>query len=228
MNIEEKQALIEYLNQFITAERRQRIETVLQQRTRHITIILEDLYQAHNASACLRSCDGFGLQDVHIVENRNLFNLNRDVSLGSDRWLTLYHYRQPKINNTQDCIHQLKQAGYQIVATTPHEQEKTLDCLPIDQKIALVFGTELNGISETAQSQADQFVRIPMVGFCESFNISVSVALCLYDLTIRLRKSAVHWQLTEAEKQELRHLWIRQSIRAGQQIEQRFMQQITS
>ncbi len=225
MKLEDKQVLIEYLNQFITQERRQRIETVLQQRTRQITIVLEDIYQAHNASACLRSCDGFGLQDVHIVENRNLFNLNRDVSLGSDRWLTLYHHCQPKINNTKYCVEQLKQAGYQIVATTPHEQEMTLDQLPIDQKIALVFGTELDGISDAVQSQADRLVRIPMTGFCESFNISVSVALCLYDLTTRLRKSSVNWQLSQGEKQELRYQWIRQSIRHGKQIEQRFLQQ---
>ncbi len=224
----EKKELITYLSQFVTEERKQKIEQILQQRTRWVTVVLEDIYQPHNASACLRSCDGFGVQDIHIIENRNSFDLNRDVSLGSDRWLTLYRYTQTGINNTQLCLDKLKEKGYKIVATTPHEKEINIEQVPVDQKLALLFGTELNGLSDDAFSEADYFVKIPMFGFCESFNISVSVALCLYEITTRLRGSETDWSLSESEKLEIQLSWLRQSIRGGQLIEQRFITELNS
>ncbi|MGL5083264.1 MAG: TrmH family RNA methyltransferase [Microcoleaceae cyanobacterium] len=216
----DQHAQIEYLSQFVEEVRRDRIKTVLEQRTRQITVVLEDLYQSQNVSACLRSCDCFGVQDVHIIENRNLFDLNREISVGSDRWLTLYRYSQPKINNTQVCIDRLKSLGYQIVATTPHEQKMTLEQLSMTPKSALMFGTELTGLSEFAQSQADCLVWIPMFGFSESLNISVSVALCLYELTKRLRESAIQWALSEPEKQNIQLSWLRQSIQGGELLSQ--------
>lgn len=223
-----KKELITYLSQFVTEERKQKIDQISQQRTRWVTIVLEDIYQPHNASACLRSCDGFGVQDVHIIENRNSFDLNRDVSLGSDRWLTLYRYSQTGINNTQLCLDKLKKKGYKIVATTPHEKEIKVEQIPVDQKLALLFGTELNGLSDEAFSQADYFVKIPMFGFCESFNISVSVALCLYEITTRLRGSETDWSLSESEKLEIQLNWLRQSIRGGTLIEQKFITELNS
>ncbi|MGF1492013.1 MAG: TrmH family RNA methyltransferase [Microcoleaceae cyanobacterium] len=218
-----QEELIDYLSQFVTELRNQKINDILQKRTRKITVILEDIYQPHNASACLRSCDSFGIQDVHIIENRNQFNLNPDVSVGSDRWLTLYRYNQKKSNNTQTCIHRLKSLGYRIVATTPHEREITLDQISVKQKIALIFGTELNGISDVARSEADILARIPMFGFSESFNISVSVALCLYDVTQRLRQQTTDWPLNLEEQQQIRLDWLRQSIRGVKLIEDRFI-----
>ncbi len=224
----DKKELITYLSQFVTEERKQKIDQISQQRTRWVTIVLEDIYQPHNASACLRSCDGFGVQDVHIIENRNSFDLNRDVSLGSDRWLTLYRYTQKEINNTQLCLNKLKEKGYKIVATTPHEKEINIEQVPVDQKLALLFGTELNGLSDEAFSQADYFVKIPMFGFCESFNISVSVALCLYEITTRLRRSETDWSLSESEKLDIQLSWLRQSIRGGELIEKKFITELNS
>ena len=224
----DKKDLITYLSQFVTEERKQKIDQISQQRTRWVTVVLEDIYQPHHASACLRSCDGFGVQDVHIIENRNSFDLNRDVSLGSDRWLTLYRYTQKEINNTQLCLDKLKEQGYKIVATTPHEKDIKIEQVPVDQKLALLFGTELNGLSDHAFSQADYFVRIPMFGFSESFNISVSVALCLYEITTRLRRSETDWSLSESEKLEIQLSWLRQSIRGGTLIEQKFITELQS
>ncbi|MEB3884271.1 RNA methyltransferase [Lyngbya sp. CCY1209] len=226
MNPEQKRSLINHLQEFATPERSRKIQTILRERTRQIAVVLEDLYQPHNASACLRSCDSFGIQDVHIIENRNRFDLNREVSVGSDRWLTLHRYNRPDINNTETCLNSLKKQGYLLVATTPHTDDISIHDLPLDRKIALMFGTELTGLSDGAISRADRFVKIPMFGFSESFNISVSVALCLYETTTRLREQPPQtWGLSEAEILDLEVAWLRQSIRGGPQIEARFLSQ---
>ncbi len=223
MQLEEKQQLITYLSQFVTPSRWEKISSVLQQRTRYITVILEDIYQPHNASAVLRSCDSFGVQDVHIVENKNIFTITQGVTVGSDRWLTLYRYNQQGINNTQECLKRLKSEGYIIAATTPHEKQITIENLSVNRKVALMFGSEINGLSEYAQNNADVSVKIPMVGFSESFNISVSAALCLYDVMNRLRKEHNNWALTETEKLDLELNWVRKSIKAGELIEKKFL-----
>lgn len=214
-------ALIDYLSNFASDNRRSKFDEVLNNRTRHITIALEDIYQPHNASAVLRSCDCFGIQDVHIIENENSYTVNPDVALGSSKWLTLKKYNRQE-NNTLDCIRALKGKGYRIVATTPHEKDCTIHELPVDTKLALFFGTELKGISATVREHADEFVRIPMFGFTESFNISVSAALCLHTLIHKLHQLPVVWQLTEAEKDELVLTWLRKSINKSDLIEQEF------
>jgi tRNA (guanosine-2'-O-)-methyltransferase len=170
--------LINYLSSFISETRRAKFDEVLKYRTRHFTLVLEDLYQPHNASAVLRSCDIFGIQDIHIIENKNAYTVNKDIAMGSPKWLNLYKYRKEE-NNSLTCINNLKQKGYRVIATSPNEQVTTIDELPIDKPLALFFGTELTGISETVMEHADEFVKIPMYGFTESFNISVSAALCM-------------------------------------------------
>ncbi|MDJ0553704.1 MAG: RNA methyltransferase [Microcoleaceae cyanobacterium MO_207.B10] len=225
MQLEQKHKLIAYLTEFVTSSRLEKIEAVLHKRSRYVTVILEDIYQPHNASAVLRSCDSFGVQDVHIVENKNIFTVTQGVSMGSDRWLTLYRYNQRGINNTKECLNKLKNEGYTIVATTPHTQQITIEKLPVNTKLALMLGSEINGLSEYAQQNADISVKIPMVGFSESFNISVSAALCLYDVMTRLRQQHDNWELTEAEKLELKLDWLRKSIKAGKQIEQKFLRE---
>ncbi|MDJ0518590.1 MAG: RNA methyltransferase [Trichodesmium sp. MO_231.B1] len=226
MELEEKQQLITYLSQFVTIARREKFLSVLQQRTRYITVILEDIYQPHNASAVLRSCDSFGVQDVHIVENKNIFTITQGVTIGSDRWLTLYRYNQPDINNTEECLKRLKNEGYIIAATTLHKEQITIEQLSVNTKVALMFGSEINGLSEYAQNNADVSVKIPMVGFSESFNISVSAALCLYDVMNRLKKEHNNWELTETEKLDLELDWLRKSIKAGELIEKKFFRDI--
>ncbi|MGD1700343.1 TrmH family RNA methyltransferase [Dapis sp. BLCC M229] len=226
MELEEKQQLITYLSQFVTIARREKILSVLQQRTRHITVILEDIYQPHNASAVLRSCDSFGVQDVHIVENKNIFTITQGVTIGSDRWLTLYRYNQRDINNTEECLKKLKSEDYIIAATTLHKEQITIEQLSVKKKVALMFGSEINGLSEYAHNNADVSVKIPMVGFSESFNISVSAALCLYDVMNRLKKEHNNWELSNTEKLDLELDWLRKSIKAGELIEKKFFRDI--
>src|SRR5699024_153144 len=187
MKINDKKGLIKYLKEFVTTERFETINRVLSKRTRYLTVVLEDLYQPHNASAVLRSCDGFGIQDVHISENRSEFRPTKRVTIGSDRWIAQHNYQAEGQKNTQRCYRKLKTQGLKLLATTPQEKERGLNQMTLDKKTALIFGAELNGLTDYAFEEADGYAQIRMQGFSESFNISVSAALCLYDLSTRMR-----------------------------------------
>lgn len=225
MNEALKKQLIEYLQEFITAERWQALNKVLENRTRYLTVVLEDIYQPHNASAVLRSCDCFGIQDMHVIENKNEFDPNKGITIGADQWISLYSYNESGQNNTKRCYDDLREEGYSIIATTPHHEDVTIDEIPLDQKTALVFGAEYTGLSDFAMEEADGYAKIPMVGFSESFNISVGAAVCLYEVSTRLRKTGEDWRLSEREKTELQLEWLKKSIRASDKIVDRFMEE---
>ena len=215
-------ALLDFLSQFITDERKDRFEEVLAWRTRQITVVLEDIFQPHNASAVLRSCDLTGIQDIHIIENNYTFDINPDVVMGSTKWLNIHRYNGMEFN-TPAAIDRLKSEGYQIVATCPHQNDFTPDTLPLDQPVALVFGTEKTGITDYVMEHADKYVKIPMYGFTESYNISVSAALLMYTLTHRLHEMTdVDWHLTEDEKQMVRLEWSRRTLNRIRQYERKF------
>jgi len=217
------EALIKYLSQFITPHRYQLFKDVAANRTRYITPVLEEIYQPHNASAVLRTCDCVGIQDVHIIEGRNRFELNSEIELGAARWLNLIKHNNPE-RNAETAIQQLKDSGYRIVATTPHSRDVSLEELDLSKgKIALLFGTELNGLTKQAMDLADEYVRIPMTGFTESFNISVSVAIVIYTLVHRLENASINWKLSEAEQNILILDWLRKSIKLSDQLEKRFI-----
>ncbi len=209
---------IEILKKFVTEERFAKFLDVLKYRTRYATVVLEDIYQPHNASAVLRSCEIFGVQDIHIIENRNKYNPNPDVAVGASKWLNLIKYNG-KENNTIDAIKKLKSQGYRIVATTPHRNDTELKEFDIERgKFALVFGSEMPGISDIVFENSDEFLRIDMYGFTESFNISVSVAIVLHYLIEKLHKSDINWQLTEKEKKEILLKWLKNSVKDADNI----------
>jgi len=214
--------LRDYLFSFISENKQHLFETIIENRSRHLTVVLENIYQPHNASAVLRSCDLFGVQDVHIIENSNEYTLSDEVAMGSSKWLTLKKYNETE-NNTIACFDALRKEGYKIVATTPHTNDVLIADLPIDKKTALVFGTELTGLSEVAMENADAFVKIPMYGFTESFNISVSAALSLYQFTENMRKSDVDWALSEEEKIEIQIAWAMNTIKKSEMIVEDFL-----
>jgi len=219
-----KDKLIQYLQQFVTDRRLKLFDSRLENRTRYLTVVLEDIFQPHNASAVLRSCECFGIQDVHIIENRNAYRINPDVTLGSNKWLTLKRYNLPD-DNTTNALQSLKKDGYRIVAAMPHKRDCNLEDFDLSGgKTALVFGTELEGLSATAINLADEFIRVPMVGFTESLNISVSAAICIHHLTASLRKSTLAWGLSEDEKQDLRLIWLKNTIKKSDQIEKAFLE----
>lgn len=209
---EKRRALIAHLEQFVTDTRKERLEEVLANRTRHVTVVLEDLYQTQNISAVMRSCECYGIQDAYIVENRNEFEIHKDISMGADKWLTLHHYPHAE-HNMKQCIDDLHAKGYTVVATLPDEKKTTIQDLPIDRKTAFLFGTELTGLSEEAVRYADCNALIPMYGFTESFNISNSAAIILSHFSERLRHSDVDWRLSEEEREILYFDWLQKSVR---------------
>lgn len=225
LTYQQKIDLYNYMCRFMTENRKQRFDEIADKRTRYITVVLEDIFQPHNASAVLRTCDCFGVQDVHIIENKNEYNINPDVALGSSNWLTLCRYNDNK-DNTTSCIQKLKKQGYSIIAATPHTKECPLEELDLSKKVAIMFGTEKDGLSESAMKQADGFIKIPMYGFTESFNISVSAALTLFSCTERLRQSEIHWQMDKEELIDIKLDWVRNSIRESKLIEKQYFQQI--
>lgn len=223
LNTTQKQQLIDYLQEHVTDHKQRLMDEVLTARTKHITVVLENIFQPHNANAVLRSCECFGLQDVHIIEDLYEFRINRDVVRGGAKWLTLHHYQEE--GSLRHCVSQLKQEGYVIAATTLRPGAISIRDLDIEQKIALCFGTERDGLTEEAHELADVFVKVPMNGFTQSFNISVSAALCLYELTGRLRQSQVDWQLSETERLTLRANWMIKSTKYGRPLTRHFFEQ---
>ena len=180
----------------------EKMERVLDGRTRHLTVVVEELYQPHNGAAVIRACECFGIQDLHVICSINEFKVSEDIVAGADRWISLHYH-----TDTKSCLTALKQRGYRILATSLRD-----GCIPVgevdlSQKTALCFGTELKGLSEVAHQMADGFVRIPMYGFTQSFNISVSAALCMFELSDKLHEADTSWQLSAGERQELRALW---------------------
>jgi len=211
LSYEEKYRLVEEMSKFITPRRQQLFQQVINLRTRHITIVLENIFQPHNASAVLRSCDLTGVQDVHIIENTNTYTLNPEVALGASKWLSIIKYNTTD-DNTPETYASLRKRGYKIVATTPHLKSVSPDEIGLEEKIALVFGTELTGLTPYAIENADEYMQIPMVGFTESYNISVSAALSLYTITQRLHRSEINWKLTPDEKANIMLQWLRNTI----------------
>lgn len=212
-----KKDLLLELYQFLSPQRIERFESVLANRTRHFTIAVENVFQSHNASAVMRTCDCFGIQDLHVIANSNKYALSKDVAMGAEKWVDMHSYFK-KENNTKECIDHLKAEGYQIVATTPHTNDVSLPEFDITKKSAFFFGTEISGLSDIVLEQADAFVRIPMYGFTESYNISVSAALVLHDVVSRLKKSDVDWTLSDDELLDKKIDWSVKSIRSGPQI----------
>ncbi|WP_033960500.1 TrmH family RNA methyltransferase [Psychroserpens jangbogonensis] len=211
--------LLEHLETYLTEKRKVRFTNVLSQRTKHFTVATEDVYQLHNTSAVIRSCDVFGIQEVNIVEEVNSKNIDREIAMGAQKWVDLNRY-----NSVKETISDLKEKGYQIVATTPHEKDAMLHDFDVTKKSCFFFGRETEGLSQEVIDQADCFLKIPMVGFTESLNISVSAAIILQHVTTKLKQSNVNWQLTEAEKQEKRIDWCKKTIKSYDEIIERFYQ----
>lgn len=200
-----------FLEKFLTSDRKEVMRKVLDERTRHFTIAIEDIYHPHNASAVVRTCDAFGIQDVHIIENRNKYRMNPKVALGSGQWVDIIKHNTEE-HNSGACVQHLKDKGYKVIATTPHTNDISLYDLDINEPVALIFGNEKDGISDVVRDQADGFMRIPMYGFAESFNISVSAAICLSVLTEKLRQTDINWHLTEEEKKLILFDWTKHKV----------------
>ena len=203
-----KLSLLRHLESFLTKDRIKRFDSVLSKRTKHFTVATEDVYQLHNTSAVMRSCDVFGIQELNIIEEVNSKNIDREIAMGAQKWVDLNRYTSVK-----SCMADLKSKGYQIVATTPHANDCELIDFDVSHKSCFFFGRETKGLSQQVVDEADCFLKIPMVGFTESLNISVSAAVILQHVTSKLRKSNINWQLTEEEMLEKRFDWIKKTLK---------------
>ncbi|WP_339611680.1 RNA methyltransferase [uncultured Planktosalinus sp.] len=201
--------LLNHLETYLTKNRKELFKKVLEQRTRHLTVVTEDVYQLHNTSAVMRTCDIFGIQDLHVVEEIQGKRIDKEIAMGAQKWVDLHRY-----DTIDECIADLKNKEYRIIATTPHKDSQLLDNFDVTQKAAFFFGKESTGLSEKVFKQADGFLKIPMYGFTESLNISVSAAIILQDVVAKLRKTEVNWQLTEEEQLEKRLDWAKKTIKS--------------
>jgi tRNA (guanosine-2'-O-)-methyltransferase len=214
-----KQELLHYLEGFITENRKEGFLRVLQNRTKHFTIAMEDVYQLHNTSAVMRSCEVFGIQELNVIEQKFGKRIDTEIAMGAQKWVDVFRY-----NSVQSCMDEMRAKGYQIIATTPHDESCFLHEFDITKPAALFFGTERDGLSQEVLDQADGFLKIPMVGYTESLNISVSAAIIIQDITNRLRQSAINWHLTEEEIWEKRLDWTRKSIKDIEFIERKYLE----
>ena len=201
--------LLKYLESFLTESRKERFMHVLAQRTKHFTVAIEDVYHLHNTSAVIRSCDVFGIQEAHIIEEINAKRIDNEIALGAQKWVDLNRYQSAKT-----CISQLREEGYQIVATTPHRDDHVLNDFDISKKSCFFFGRETEGLSDEVLDQADCYLKIPMFGFTESLNISVSAAIILQQVTTKLKTSTIDWRLTDEEQLEKRIDWCKKTIKS--------------
>jgi tRNA (guanosine-2'-O-)-methyltransferase len=206
-----------FLENILTENRKERFQNVLENRTNHFTIAVEDIFQMHNTSAVMRSCEVFGIQELNVIEQRYGKTIDKEIAMGAQKWVDIN-----KFETVTDCVKTLKHKGYQIIATTPHENDCLLDDFDISKPSALFFGTERDGLSEEILKEADGFLKIPMVGFTESLNISVSAAIIIQNLMNRLRNSDIKWQLSDEEILEKRMAWTKNSIKDIKRIEERY------
>ena len=216
-------AYLEFLENILTENRKERFLNVLKNRTRHFTVAVEDVFQMHNTSAVMRSCEVFGIQELNVIEQRFGKRIDKEIAMGAQKWVDINAF-----DSITGCLDNLQSRGYQIIATTPHEDDCLLEDFDISKPSALFFGTERDGLSEEILKRADGFLKIPMVGFTESLNISVSAAIIIQNLTERLRKSSIQWQLSEDEIIEKRLQWAKNTIKDIKRIEVRYYSEKTS
>lgn len=220
----EREKVLEAFYNIVTESKQKMFDLHASERTRHFTIVLENMFQLHNASAVMRSCDCFGVQDLHVIEDRNEYKVDREIAMGAGKWVDLHQYTSE--NATTDCLKKLKKEGYRIIATTPHTSNVTVHDLDLTQKTALVFGTELEGLTPTALDLADGYVHLPMYGFTESFNVSVSAALTMHTVRQRLEESDLTWKLSQEEQIETKIQWCKNILRNGDGIENEIIKKI--
>lgn len=224
LNLAEREGLLRALQPYLTSERNARFDEVLSYRTEHFAIGIEDVFQEHNAGALLRTCDCFGIQNAHVIEQFNSLKVSKTISKGADKWIDRHFYRSENaVSEMIDTSHKL---GYQVVATTPHTNDVSLPDFDISTPSVFVFGAEKHGISDAMIAKADAFLKIPMVGFTESFNVSVAAALILNDVTTRLRRSDIDWKLKEDRRTALKLEWTINTLPKGIRFTEELMKRI--
>lgn len=214
--------LYQWLLQFISDAKKEKFEEKLNYRTRYFTAVLENVIDHHNTNGVIRSCEALGMQDAYIISNMEGFKAAKSVNKGSHKWMNIHKYKQESTRNLQTCVSDLKEKGYSIIVTAPYKNDFTPETIDINKPLAICFGQESTGITQELMEQADGFLKIPMYGFTESFNISVAAGIVFYELNKRLRESKINWQLSEAEKNEIRWQWLEKCLDNQEYLLRRF------
>lgn len=212
--------LLQYLQSFLTERRIALFDKVLKERTEHLTVVVEDVYQLHNTSAVIRSCESFGVQELHVIEEINAKRIDREIAMGAQKWVDVQRH-----SSATACIQSLKEQGYRIIATSPHKNAHRLEDFDVTEKAAIFFGRETEGLSDIVLDAADDFIYIPMVGFTESLNISVSAAITLQHLMTKLKASDISWQLSEVAFFDKKMNWTKKMIKDVDRIIERWQQE---
>ncbi len=209
LSAEECRRRIAYLSEFILPERKATLEKAVASRTPYMTLLAENMFHPQNASALVRHCEAFGVQNLHTVETMCPFNPNLNIVRGTDKWIDIH-----KHNSTAEALASLRADGYRIIATTPHHKSCTPETFDVTQgKFAIVMGTEKTGISDEVFAQADEFLKIPMCGMVESLNVSACAAIIVYMLSERIRNEVKGWQYSDDEQAQILYRWMVDSIR---------------
>lgn len=215
------------LEELITPNKLRHINYALQHRSRHLVVALENIHKPHNASAVLRTIECLGIQDFYIIESQKQYRISPHVAKGAGKWTDIYRYNAGEGKDTAACISDLRTKGYKIAVTTPTAGGYTPAELPLENKVAIFFGNELSGLSQEAFDAADMHIHVPMWGFTESYNLSVSASIIFYTLLNRLRESSIPWLLSNEEREDLRMQWYRKVITRAATIEKEIMKSLT-
>jgi len=212
------QETFDYLKQFLTDERLSKIEHFSKESSDFVLPVMEDVYQFRNAAAIVRSVEACGFHHVVALEEENVFNPNLKVTKGAETWVQV-----EKMPNNLDSLKEIKNRGYKVLAVSPEKNAVMLPDYEIKEPIALVFGTELEGVSDEILDFADETLAIPMFGFTKSFNVSVAAAICMYELKQKLMKSEINYKLSDEKLLDLKIRWAKNSIKSSEQILERFL-----
>jgi tRNA (guanosine-2'-O-)-methyltransferase len=195
---------------FLLPERKARIDAVVAQRTRTLVVVMEAFADPQNTNAVFRTAESFGVQEVHVVEGpQKRHDRNKKISQNADKWLEVVRWKE-----TAACLAALKDRGFRIYATHLGDGSATLAGLSFAEPVALVFGNEHAGVSESACRLADACFAIPMRGFSQSFNVSVAAAICLARAVDRREvERGRHGDLGPAEAEALRTRFYKLSVK---------------
>lgn len=208
----------EYLKQFLTEERLAKIDHFSQESSDFVLPVMDDVYQFRNAAAIIRSVEACAFHKVVAMEEENVFNPNLTVTKGAETWVEV-----EKMPKNIDSLQNIKDRGYKILAVSLEKNAVMLPEYEITEPIALVFGTELAGVSEEVIDFADETLAIPMYGFTKSYNVSVAAGICMYELKQKLMKSGIDYKLNEQKLLEMKIRWAVNSIRSGKEIYEKYL-----
>lgn len=221
IDIIQKQRLYTYLTELITPQKLTKIENLAKNRSQFIVPVIEDIYQFRNAGAIIRSMEAFAFQKLIALEKNNKFIPEGAVARGADKWITIQFMKSGR-----ESLLEIKKAGYQLVAVSPEKQAVNLSDFEITKPLALIFGTEFEGVTQETLEIADECIKIPMYGFTESLNVSVAAGISFYEMRKKLENSNLEWKMTEEEMLDLKIKWAKASVSSGEEIAEHYLKNL--